>query len=418
MWPGGLTLTDINPSTLGPHSIDFNQPCPDPGSTRKKEAMKHSLLSLLLLTTLPFISGGHWCYYQSQDECEEHCDGPSKWHTVYANCGGEKQSPINIVTRKTESHPTLKPFTFEGYDRAQDVLVKNNGHSVQTALPPGMRIMGAGLADVYKAVQFHLHWGSDGEAGSEHTIDGERYPMEVALYREPDTRVTCGGTIVSRDWVVSAGHCFFGPYRDPLKWKVALGLVDTAVPEHWAQRSGVDKLYVHEQFFNPDNDIALLHLSSPAEFNDYVRPACLPCTGTSNADEWSNCYVTGFGLFSETGAQGVVLQQAGMKLIPPDECKSKEMYGAYVNDNMVCAGFAGGVEDTCQVNSGGPLVCKLKGGSGAFRLVGAVSWARGCANPDKPGVYSSVSRYVEWIANTTGVAAEVLQGETTTLMCH
>lgn len=38
-----------------------------------------------------------------------------------------------------------------------------------------------------------------------------------------------------------------------------------------------------------------------------------------------------------------------MKLIPPDECKSKEMYGAYVNDNMVCAGFAGGVEDTCQV---------------------------------------------------------------------
>lgn len=143
--------------------------------------MKHSLLSLLLLTTLPFISGGHWCYYQSQDECEEHCDGPSKWHTVYANCGGEKQSPINIVTRKTESHPTLKPFTFEGYDRAQDVLVKNNGHSVQTALPPGMRIMGAGLADVYKAVQFHLHWGSDGEAGSEHTIDGERYPMELHI---------------------------------------------------------------------------------------------------------------------------------------------------------------------------------------------------------------------------------------------
>ncbi|KAK1157486.1 transmembrane protease serine 11C-like [Acipenser oxyrinchus oxyrinchus] len=244
------------------------------------------------------------------------------------------------------------------------------------------------------------------------------WPWQAALYREPDTRVTCGGTIVSRDWIVSAGHCFFGPYRDPLKWKVALGLVDTAVPEHWAQRSGVDKLYVHEQFFNPDNDIALLHLSSPAEFNDYVRPACLPCTGTSNTDEWSNCYVTGFGLFSETGAQGVVLQQAGMKLIPSDECKSKEMYGAYVNDNMVCAGFAGGVEDTCQANSGGPLVCKLKGGSGVFRLVGAVSWARGCANRNKPGVYSSVSRYVEWIANTTGVAAEVLQGETTPLMCH
>ncbi|XP_041097143.1 plasma kallikrein-like isoform X2 [Polyodon spathula] len=260
------------------------------------------------------------------------------------------------------------------------------------------------------------------ERGGERVVAGKGaepglWPWQVALYLVPHTRVTCGGAIVNRDWIVSAGHCFLGPYRDPLKWKVTLGLVDTVVPEHWAQRSGVDKLYVHEQFFNPDNDIALLHLSSPAEFNDYVRPACLPCAGAINTDEWSNCYVTGFGLFSETGAQEV-LQQAAVRLTPADECKSKEMYGAYVNDNMACAGLAGEVENTCQVNSGGPLVCKLKGGSSAFRLVGAGSWARGCADPDKPGVYSSVSRYVEWIANTTGIAAEALQGETTTLTCH
>lgn len=31
----------------------------------------------------------------------------------------------------------------------------------------------------YKTLQLHLHWGRDGGLGSEHTIDGERFPMEV-----------------------------------------------------------------------------------------------------------------------------------------------------------------------------------------------------------------------------------------------
>lgn len=44
-----------------------------------------------------------------------------------------------------------------------------------------MRIHGGGLPSVYKALQFHLHWGEDAGPGSEHTVDGERYPMEVNL---------------------------------------------------------------------------------------------------------------------------------------------------------------------------------------------------------------------------------------------
>lgn len=40
-------------------------------------------------------------------------------------------------------------------------------------------VSGGGLSSSYKAVQFHLHWGTEGGPGSEHTIDGEQYPMEV-----------------------------------------------------------------------------------------------------------------------------------------------------------------------------------------------------------------------------------------------
>lgn len=42
-----------------------------------------------------------------------------------------------------------------------------------------MRLRGGGLPTTYKAVQFHLHWGEEQEPGSEHSVDGERYPMEV-----------------------------------------------------------------------------------------------------------------------------------------------------------------------------------------------------------------------------------------------
>lgn len=55
-------------------------------------------------------------------------------------------------------------------------------------------ISGGGLVTGYKAVQFHLHWGKNGGPGSEHTIDGEQYPMEVLEHmRHTHYNVTCCG---------------------------------------------------------------------------------------------------------------------------------------------------------------------------------------------------------------------------------
>lgn len=52
------------------------------------------------------------------------------------------------------------------------------------ALPQSLRIQGGDLPATYKAVQLHLHWGVDEWPGSEHTVDGEQYSMEV---RQPIT---------------------------------------------------------------------------------------------------------------------------------------------------------------------------------------------------------------------------------------
>lgn len=47
-----------------------------------------------------------------------------------------------------------------------------------------------------------------------------------------------------------------------------------------------------------------------------------------------------------------------------------------------------------QGDSGGPLVCKS---NGTHYVVGVVSWGDGCGKKYKPGVYASVSRFIDWI---------------------
>ncbi|XP_041863438.1 carbonic anhydrase 4a [Melanotaenia boesemani] len=126
------------------------------------------------------LAGTDWCY-QSQFTCEHQCNAPEKWDHVNKDCGGTKQSPINIVTRKTLKDERLTPLLFENYQHIFQSTIKNNGHSVEVGVPHHSTISGGNLPNTYKAVQFHLHWGNKGGPGSEHTIDGEQYPMELHI---------------------------------------------------------------------------------------------------------------------------------------------------------------------------------------------------------------------------------------------
>ncbi|CAL8363629.1 unnamed protein product [Lota lota] len=140
--------------------------------------MQHLILlaSLFSLCT----SSSDWCY-PSQYSCDNQCNLPEFWNHANAACGGRAQSPVNVVTRKTVPDGRLTPFHFHNYQQTFRSSMKNNGHSVQVSLSHLATIQGGDLMTGYKAVQFHLHWGKSGGPGSEHTIDGEQYPMELHI---------------------------------------------------------------------------------------------------------------------------------------------------------------------------------------------------------------------------------------------
>ncbi|XP_066419516.1 carbonic anhydrase 4 [Molothrus aeneus] len=149
------------------------------------ELLLLAVLCLHILKTEALV--GHWCY-QSQ-KCElPQCEGPAQWHHSYQDCKGNRQSPVNIVTRNVVYEKSLQPLSFEGYAEQGSALwdLQNNGHTVKVALDMSPKIGGGGLERKYKAVEFHFHWGVLTEQqilspGSEHSIDGEKYPMEFHI---------------------------------------------------------------------------------------------------------------------------------------------------------------------------------------------------------------------------------------------
>jgi len=87
--------------------------------------------------------------------------------TAYTACGGQSQSPINVVG--AEKDASLKAIQF-AYTETKPAIV-HNGHTIQINCDEGSKVTIAGKE--YKLLQFHYH------ANSEHQIEGKYAPLEV-----------------------------------------------------------------------------------------------------------------------------------------------------------------------------------------------------------------------------------------------
>ncbi len=127
-------------------------------------------LSLFLLPFIVFV-----IYADQVPEWNYGEYGPDVWSEQYPTCGGQLQSPINILTACT-TYKNFTPFVFgSGYNEEHNFTLRNNGHTIMGTFNnepklSAFRLQGGDLNGTFDFVQFHLHWGENHKSGSEHEM--------------------------------------------------------------------------------------------------------------------------------------------------------------------------------------------------------------------------------------------------------
>lgn len=112
--------------------------------------------------------------------------------------------------------------------------------------------------------------------------------------------------------------------------------------------------------------------------------------------------IAGWGRVAESKPVSDVLRSVIVPVWGQEECKSSGYGEKRITDNMMCAGYHNGDKDACQGDSGGPMA--MEGATGSMEVIGVVSWGRGCARPNLPGVYTRIVNYLPWIKEQVGEA--------------
>ncbi|KRZ96352.1 Serine protease 30 [Trichinella sp. T8] len=209
---------------------------------------------------------------------------------------------------------------------------------------------------------------------------------------------SCVGSLISFDYtnasdtVLTSSHCVRVNNRlvDANAITVTAGAFNIRELNEPHRVTSKVLAYMSDNFgdVSKPNDVALLRLKVKIPHSHYISSVCLPYHSYQEMPWGETCFLSGWGFTRERPLSE--LRQVGIPILRKSNCRFTDAY------DIFCAGDMGGGNYSFQIDSGGPLVCKL---NDSYVQIGIVSFGYNHAGKHHPGIFSNVPFYVNWIYN-------------------
>jgi len=216
----------------------------------------------------------------------------------------------------------------------------------------------------------------------------------------------CGCVLIDDRHVLTAARCL-EESLDPKDYEVILGKrhdnkIDPTEQTYQVIAVAAHKDYDFFQYSQADN-IAILRLATPVQFTPNIGVATLSAD-IQNLYEGVEATVSGWGVYKRgdfthniPDKYKHVLLSAKMTVLTSAECRTETGLDSDFTDWQLCAQSTHSMT-TCMGDYGGPLVVKSSDGSAV--LIGLVSFQQDDCALNKPTVFTRVTAYLSWIAQT------------------